>query len=937
MVKRTFLIYFLALVIRIAFALPFVHDWDGFVFTRSAYNLLNGETPYQTTIKNDPSIYPDSDKPMIEQWYAYPPLPLLMFTVPLAVANVFKHPLPPILEIFLLKLPFIMGDLLAAFLIRKLIVTKSPKKARKAELLVLFNPLLIWISSAWGMFDIWMVNFLMLFLLAVRAKMPKLAGTWVALACCIKLFPVFFLPMIWIYFINIFKSKRARIGFLACFLLVLAVIITPFFLSSPRGFMNQNLLMHLIRPTQGISIPAIFDYFKGFYLLPSFPLTTVSSLLMILSLVFASLLSLVIVKRSEFVLVELMIVSYMAVLLFNKVTNEQYFVVLIVLLILHLYSKKSSITIFPSRLMGLIKVSSTYGVLIASSILGFHFLSFLLPQITKYQLQTSTNTMVFYLGHLFNLPFYAYPDSLITYYNLPFTITAIILTPFLIFGLILIILLWVKVYKFRSEITANVLTFSSCVAEKFRSSKEFRVSVACVIVIFVALIPWANFYIKETNLLTPVTLIDKNESALFSENPRVGTFYNVWWNNFSHIKSFPYGDWSKTTLTPVDGYYTSKNSYYVEHIRQMKQAGIDFTLVSYHLYDRQRYLTFGHYAEKLGLYYAPLIEAGDILGYSKYRPINNRGESILGFGINDLSKKELTNIILSSLDGTVNNKANLIINGKRAIFIYDGHWFFPSWDIESKNKLAAIIVKKYSKEADDPYLQLSKAWGLEIQSLQDVVDRYPADLGEFTGINPISEDYKTAFLQEYDRFWLDIRKEVEKQYGPIYLLSTYTPQSPLRTDFVIHSDDLINLSAFDNEYFYSLANTWDSWRLKAQPSEIKKIWETQVQAQAERGRVKKLPLFQTVTGEYNDKYARPLLWFQIPTVIDDKNTYDWTWETALKNRPDYILITSWNEFFEGTAIEPSKENGDKYLSSTKKWSDNFKNNHLTIDESETQK
>ncbi len=112
--KRFLIIYSLALIIRLFFAIPFIHDWDGFVFSESAKNFLKGETPYMTVLKNDPSIYPDSDKLMEQQWYAYPPLPLLMFTTPLVIPTVFNISLSPIAQTLLVKSPFILGDLLAA-------------------------------------------------------------------------------------------------------------------------------------------------------------------------------------------------------------------------------------------------------------------------------------------------------------------------------------------------------------------------------------------------------------------------------------------------------------------------------------------------------------------------------------------------------------------------------------------------------------------------------------------------------------------------------------------------------------------------------------------------------------------------------------------------------------------------------------------------------
>jgi hypothetical protein len=264
----------------LAFAVPFIHDWDGFVFSESAKNLLNGETPYQTVLKNDPSIYPDSDKPMIQQWYAYPPLPLIMFTAPLAVARLTGLSLTELTETLLLKLPFIFGDLLAAWLVKKYLEDKHGNLARRAELLVLFNPLLIWVSSAWGMFDIWMANFLLLFLLALRKQHIKRAGVYLALACTTKLFPVFFLPVITVYVLNTITNKTQRKWLAVSFLTTLTLIVVPFFITSPRGFLNQNLLMHLQRPSQGLSLPAIYDHFADIYRWPTIPVAGILTLVM---------------------------------------------------------------------------------------------------------------------------------------------------------------------------------------------------------------------------------------------------------------------------------------------------------------------------------------------------------------------------------------------------------------------------------------------------------------------------------------------------------------------------------------------------------------------------------------------------------------------------------------------------------------------------------
>jgi len=45
----------------------------------------------------------------------------------------------------------------------------------------------------------------------------------------------------------------------------------------------------------------------------------------------------------------------------------------------------------------------------------------------------------------------------------------------------------------------------------------------------------------------------------------------------------------------------------------------------------------------------------------------------------------------------------------------------------------------------------------------------------------------------------------------------------------------------------------------------------------------------------------------------DGETYRILWEEAIRAAPDWVLITSWNEWHEGSEIEPSWEHGDAYL------------------------
>jgi len=47
--------------------------------------------------------------------------------------------------------------------------------------------------------------------------------------------------------------------------------------------------------------------------------------------------------------------------------------------------------------------------------------------------------------------------------------------------------------------------------------------------------------------------------------------------------------------------------------------------------------------------------------------------------------------------------------------------------------------------------------------------------------------------------------------------------------------------------------------------------------------------------------------------------YERTWRAALGSRPDIVLICTWNEWHEGTEIEPSREYGFSYVRMTRRF------------------
>lgn len=56
----------------------------------------------------------------------------------------------------------------------------------------------------------------------------------------------------------------------------------------------------------------------------------------------------------------------------------------------------------------------------------------------------------------------------------------------------------------------------------------------------------------------------------------------------------------------------------------------------------------------------------------------------------------------------------------------------------------------------------------------------------------------------------------------------------------------------------------------------------------------------------------------------DGESYRAQWQAAIEADPDWILVTSWNEWHEGSEIEPSVELGDQYLKLTGEFARKFK-------------
>jgi hypothetical protein len=62
-----------------------------------------------------------------------------------------------------------------------------------------------------------------------------------------------------------------------------------------------------------------------------------------------------------------------------------------------------------------------------------------------------------------------------------------------------------------------------------------------------------------------------------------------------------------------------------------------------------------------------------------------------------------------------------------------------------------------------------------------------------------------------------------------------------------------------------------------------------------------------------------------PRVIrDTRGLYEMTWDFALRHRADWISIATWNDWTEGSQIEPDADRGERLLDITARYARKFK-------------
>jgi hypothetical protein len=140
--------------------------------------------------------------------------------------------------------------------------------------------------------------------------------------------------------------------------------------------------------------------------------------------------------------------------------------------------------------------------------------------------------------------------------------------------------------------------------------------------------------------------------------------------------------------------------------------------------------------------------------------------------------------------------------------------------------------------------------------------------------------------------------------------------------WIAEGTDLSYLSVFDGHHLYSV-----TWPNRIPPSNTLPKWGNRVRKfNREQGTAKLW--VATVMPGYDDRRVRPGSGFA--RSRDGGEYYRQCWQAAIASEPAWVIINSFNEWPEGTYIEPSQAYGNLYLDVTREWAARFKGSDFTV-------
>ncbi len=163
-------------------------------------------------------------------------------------------------------------------------------------------------------------------------------------------------------------------------------------------------------------------------------------------------------------------------------------------------------------------------------------------------------------------------------------------------------------------------------------------------------------------------------------------------------------------------------------------------------------------------------------------------------------------------------------------------------------------------------------------------------------------------------FWLEVRNLVEENVGPVILIGDTNNEDYLHVFDAFHV--YIHLGE-DVAGFYR--GCVDRFEVGVSTMDTDDLFDAAYSSEDIDMEVK--PFLLTVAPGFDTTS-----WGQFEPYLDrlEGETYASYWEIVEEIGPHSVLITSWNEWHEGTELEPSREHGFDYINMTKGFIEEYK-------------
>lgn len=255
---------FLSIGLQLILALFLGHAYDIRVFMSTGYLVGTGQNPY--LVQELSRVFPTISFQGITSVGDFPLWPLMLGLVYLVIYKTFQNLL---LYDLVLKIPIIVANISLAYLVANILrkLGADEKVARKARVFLLFNPFLLYATSAWGQFDSMVALLSLLALLLLSEGRLTYSAVLLALAISFKPTPLPLVPVIFVYLQG--RPLERVLKYFAIFsICVLLFVVSPFAIMRWDPTIILQHWNYHFSVVDGLSFITILELMRNSYELP---------------------------------------------------------------------------------------------------------------------------------------------------------------------------------------------------------------------------------------------------------------------------------------------------------------------------------------------------------------------------------------------------------------------------------------------------------------------------------------------------------------------------------------------------------------------------------------------------------------------------------------------------------------------------------------------